>query len=52
MITTIADKVVRGYVKEACDILDFDMSNVLILYVPQITANAGIREHVAKYIAR
>ena len=45
MITTIADKVVRGYVKEACDILDFDMSNVRILYVPQITANAGIPQH-------
>lgn len=36
MIDRVADEVVRGYVKEACGILDFDMSNVRIIYVSGI----------------
>lgn len=45
MIDRVADEVVRGYVKEACAVLSFDMSNVRIIYVPQIPPYAGISHH-------
>ena len=45
MITSIADKVVRGYVKEACAILDYDLEYVRVLYVSHIEAIAGIPQH-------
>ena len=47
MIDQVADEVIRGYVKEACGILGFDMSNVRIIYVPQILPYAGISHHSA-----
>lgn len=47
MITPIADKVVRGYVKEACDILNWDISNVRIIYVPQFNDISNIPQHTA-----
>ena len=45
MIDQVADEVIRGYVKEACGILGFDMSNVRIIYVPQIQPDAGVSHH-------
>lgn len=45
MITTIADSVVRGYVKDVCDILGFDMSYVRIIYQPSINAIANIPQY-------
>lgn len=45
MIDRVADEVIRGYVKEACGILRFDVSNVRIIYVPQIQPDAGISHH-------
>lgn len=36
MTDRVADEIVRGYVKEACGILGFDMSNVLIIYMQRI----------------
>lgn len=45
MITSIANKVVRGYIKEACDILDYDLEYVRVLYVSHIEAIAGIPQH-------
>ncbi len=45
MITSVADEVVRGYVKEACDILNFDLEYVRVLYVSHVEAVAGIPQH-------
>lgn len=45
MIDRVADEVVRGFVKEACGILGFDVSNVRIIYVPQILPDVGISHH-------
>ena len=45
MIDRVADEVVRGFVKEACGILGFDVSNVRIIYVPQIQPDAGVSHH-------
>ena len=42
MIDRVADEVVRGYVKEVCEILGYDMSNVRIIYVPRIPTYIGI----------
>lgn len=47
MITSIADKVVRGYVKEACDILNFDIEYIRVLYVSDVESVAGIPQHAA-----
>ena len=47
MITSIADKVVRGYVKEACDILNFDLEYIRVLYVSDVESVAGIPQHAA-----
>lgn len=47
MITSIADKVVRGYVKEACDILIYDLEYIRILYVSHVDAIEGIPQHAA-----
>ncbi len=47
MIGRVADEIIRGYVKEACGILGFDMSNVLIIYVPQIPTYMDIPQHAA-----
>ena len=47
MIGRVADEVVRGYVKEAYGILGFDMSNVLIIYVPRIPTYIDIPQHAA-----
>jgi hypothetical protein len=47
MIDRVADEVVRGYVKEVCEILGYDMSNVRIIYVPRIPTYIGIPQHAA-----
>lgn len=45
MINPIADKVVHGYIKEACDFLNFDMENVRVLYVPPLAPICGIPQY-------
>lgn len=47
MISSIADKVVNGYIQEACAILDYDIAYVRVIYVPQIEPIAGIPQHAA-----
>ena len=47
MISSIADKVVNGYIQEACAILDYDIAYVRVIYVPQIDPIAGIPQHAA-----
>lgn len=42
MITSTADKVVRGYVKEACAILGMDDESIRLLYVPRVDSINGI----------
>ena len=42
MITSIADKVVRGYIKEACAVLGMDEVNIRLLYVPKVNSRMGI----------
>lgn len=42
MITSTADKVVRGYVKEACAILGMDDESIRLLYVPQVDLKDGV----------
>ena len=42
MITSISDKVVRGYIKEACAILGMDEVNIRLLYVPKVDSKMGI----------
>lgn len=42
MITSTADKVVRGYIKEACAILGMDDESIRLIYVPQVESKMGI----------
>lgn len=42
MITSISDKVVRGYIKEACAVLGMDEENIRVLYVPKVDSRMGI----------
>lgn len=45
MISHIADQVICGYIKEACEILGFDESNVRVIYVPHLTMISNIPQH-------
>lgn len=47
MISSIANKVVNGYIQEACAILDYDIAYVRVIYVPKIEPIAGIPQHAA-----
>lgn len=47
MISSIAKKVVNGYIQEACAILDYDIAYVRVIYVPTIEPIAGIPQHAA-----
>ncbi len=47
MINKVADKLVHGFVKEACDILKFDKDNIRIVYVPKLEPIAGIPQQSA-----
>ena len=47
MISSIANKVVNGYIQEACAFLDYDIAYVRVIYVPIIEPIAGIPQHAA-----
>ena len=47
MITTVVDKVVHGFVKEACDALKFDKDYIHIVYVPKLESIEGIPQQSA-----
>ena len=47
MISSIAKKVVNGYIQEACAILDYDIAYVRVIYVPTIEPIVGIPQHAA-----
>lgn len=47
MIDQIADKVVRGYIREVCSLLEFDEANVRLLYVPKIEQKYCIPQYAA-----
>lgn len=47
MISSIAHKVVSGYVREACDVLNYIMDHIRILYVPQLDKIANITQNSA-----
>lgn len=46
MINPIAEKVVQGYIKEACDFLGFDKEYIRIIYVPALDSKEGIPQYV------
>ncbi|MCE8924106.1 FRG domain-containing protein [Bacteroides ovatus] len=45
MITPVADRVIRGYIKEACNFLGFDEANIRVIYAPIMNPVIGIPQH-------